>query len=98
MHWSSRRKAQAKVAWEIIASGMKAKRPLQRARVSITRRTTGVAPDPDNLVASAKLILDALVQLGIIADDTPDVVELEVNWEQAKKKADQGVRLQVGLR
>jgi Holliday junction resolvase RusA-like endonuclease len=40
--------------------------------------------DYDNLVASCKCVLDALVDWELIADDSPDHIELTVRQEVAK--------------
>ena len=38
--------------------------------------------DPDNLVGSVKVILDALREIHFLADDSPELLELEVTQEQ----------------
>lgn len=40
--------------------------------------------DPDNLVGSVKVILDALREIHFLADDSPELLELEVTQEQSK--------------
>ncbi len=49
-----------------------------------------VEPDPDNLTASAKLILDALQRVNVIKNDSPQYISLAVEWERAKKRVEQG--------
>ena len=62
---------------------------LRGVHVTITRKSVGVEPDPDNLTASAKLILDALQRVGVIKDDSPQYISLKVQWERAKKRVEQ---------
>lgn len=59
--------------------------PLQRARVEIVRLACGKEPDRDNLVSSAKLILDALVAALVLKDDSPDCLVLSVRWERVAR-------------
>lgn len=40
--------------------------------------------DPDNLVGSTKVILDALQEIHFLHRDSPDFLELEVTQEQSK--------------
>ena len=54
-----------------------------------------VEPDPDNLTASAKLILDALQRVNVIKDDSPKSISLEVAWERAPRKTDQGTLVEI---
>lgn len=63
---------------------------MRGVHVTITRKSVGVEPDPDNLTASAKLILDALQRVGVIKDDSPQHISLTVKWERAKKRVEQG--------
>lgn len=49
-------------------------RPLKRARITITRHSSGTAMDHDNLASTGKYLLDALKKHRIIEDDTPLVI------------------------
>lgn len=84
-HWAKRHR-EVKQWRELVAGLARAHRgpgpPWPRARVRITRRSAK-EPDADNLVASMKPILDGLVVAGVIPDDSPKHVELEVVWEAA---------------
>ena len=44
------------------------------------------AYDPDNLFGSTKVILDALVNIGFLADDSPANIRLTVQQVKAKRK------------
>lgn len=62
-------------------------RPLERARVVCTRRSTR-EPDADNLAWSFKPIFDALVRSGVLVDDSPVcVIERTYHWEPAPRGA-----------
>ena len=102
MHWGKRSRIKRDIGWTIKAApgrqSWQQENPYPlRCQVDIIRKTTGRAPDPDNLVASAKLILDALVDLQIILDDTPDHLELNVSWEHVKKKDLHAVSVEVSV-
>ena len=60
--------------------------PLQTARVTLTRHSS-MEPDTDGCRGSFKVILDALVHCGILANDKPENVgEPLVGWEKAPPK------------
>ena len=59
-------------------------KPLERARVSITRCSTS-EPDYDNLVQGGKFLLDGLIRAGVIVDDAPSVIgRPDYYWEKAQ--------------
>jgi len=91
MHWAVYTKLKAKWAWLI-----KAERPKKHTGpvvVTYTRVSTHKT-DLDNVAASFKVVGDALVQAGILPDDSPDVItQLNVSWEKAATKKEQGVRI-----
>jgi Holliday junction resolvase RusA-like endonuclease len=90
MHWAKRKRIQKDFEWSIVQAVGNRSSALCGVHVTITRRSVGVEPDPDNLTASAKLILDALQRVGVIKDDSPKHITLKVQWERAKKRVDQG--------
>jgi Holliday junction resolvase RusA-like endonuclease len=51
--------------------------------------------DPDNLVGSMKLVIDALRVAHIIKDDDSDHIELDVKQEKVKHLKDQRVEIEV---
>jgi Holliday junction resolvase RusA-like endonuclease len=59
--------------------------PLQKSKVTITRHGS-LEPDKDNIYASVKPLVDALVKNGIIFDDAPQFVDLKVQYVKAKRK------------
>jgi hypothetical protein len=80
MHWATRRRLMRELMWSLRVACPGAcfgYRDPARVRVRIAR-CTRTRMDPDNLVASAKHILDALVRLGVIVDDAQ--VDLRVKW------------------
>ena len=94
MHWAVRKKRQEEV---MAAVDYSAPRPLPRYNgrviLSITRQwgKRGRAIDPDNLVASCKMLIDCLKEpkgrskygLGIIKDDSSADIELLVRQEKS---------------
>jgi len=85
--WKQKRNYRKK--WEKIIFGYSYnQRPtstLRHAIVSITRHTSGRAPDYDNLVQSAKVVVDPLIKCGIIHDDNPETIgRLVVKWRKSK--------------
>lgn len=85
--WSKRIKTRRRWAWLVKAARLEAKvfveTPFPRARVTITRHGRRIC-DPDNLIGGAKGTIDCLVREGIIADDTPDHIELIVRQQLTK--------------
>ena len=94
MHWAVRKKRQEEV-WAMVEYAAPA--PVMKfegkARLTIIRQwgKRGRAFDPDNLVASCKLLIDCLKEpkgrstygLGIIKDDSPADIELLVKQEKS---------------
>jgi Holliday junction resolvase RusA-like endonuclease len=69
--------------------------PFKCARVTLTRYSSR-EPDRDNLMFSWKHCIDGLVLAGVIADDTPAVIGTPISqWEYAKKRIDQRIRIRV---
>ena len=90
MHWSKRKTKQKEIEWLIVQQVGNRSAAVCGVHVTITRKSVGVEPDPDNLTASAKLILDALQRVNVIKDDSPQYISLTVKWERAKKRVEQG--------
>jgi Holliday junction resolvase RusA-like endonuclease len=95
MHWAKRKKRQKDFEWLIVQAVGNWHSVLDGVHITITRKSCGVEPDPDNLTASAKLILDALQRVNVIKDDSPKSISLKVMWEKAKKKTDQGTLVEI---
>tara|TARA_R100000149_G_C5786742_1_gene80178 strand:- start:172 stop:531 length:360 start_codon:yes stop_codon:yes gene_type:complete len=88
-HWAVRKKQQNKLAEEIAA-----KYPTDLIEgpvcVEYTRRSVRLM-DWDNAAGSFKLVGDALVQLGILEDDNPQIIkEFRVDQERVKHRPEQG--------
>ena len=93
-HWAVRKKRQEEL-WAAVEYA--ATRPIPKfkgkARLTIIRQwgKRGRAFDPDNLVASCKMLIDCLKEpkgrskygLGIIPDDSPEHIELLVKQEKS---------------
>lgn len=95
MHWAKRKKRQKDFEWLIVQAVGNWHSVLDGVHITITRKSCGVEPDPDNLTASAKLILDALQRVNVIRDDSPKSISLKVMWEKATKKTDQGTLVEI---
>ena len=87
-HWRKRNKTKKQfeiLVWQQILN-RRPVLPLRFARVQIVRHSTN-EPDYDNLVSSAKFLLDALVNNGVIRDDKPGVIgRPECHWQKAAPK------------
>lgn len=59
-------------------------KPLLKATLRLTRCTSN-EPDLDNLYASFKYVIDALVTHGVLVDDKPSKVSLHCAWEKAPR-------------
>lgn len=88
LHWAARRRLLKKWEWIVFAEVYRVGGPLAikyegRMRVRITRRS-GKLLDQDNLVGSAKIVLDALKNSRLIADDSPLHIELICDQETGR--------------
>jgi len=79
--WHKRTKQKKEWRWLVRAARLEAKvfldAPLAKARVTITRHGRRIC-DTDNLYGGQKMLIDCLVREGILANDTPEHVELLV--------------------
>ena len=62
--------------------GRKPVKPLPRARLVLTRHSS-VEPDPDNLAASFKPVIDGLRYAGVIENDRSANVQIQLTWRLA---------------
>lgn len=99
MHWAKRREYAAALSDEIYAKTQHlpaCARPLERARVTITRYSLRPL-DADNLSGSVKDLVDSLLVrsdthpngLGYLRDDSPAHMELVVRSENVTKRSTQ---------
>lgn len=98
-HYHKRHRTAQSMAWEIKVAthGHLPQKPFARAKVQIVRRSTG-RPDKDGLYGGAKGLIDCLLPntdkrghgLGIIADDNPDVIDLNVQSERVLSREGKG--------
>jgi len=72
------------LAVALLTAGKRPPAPLSSARILLTRHSS-VAPDFDNLVISAKAIVDGLVSAGILEHDRLSI-ERRYDWQQAPRR------------
>jgi len=86
LHWSKRRKLSITWSLLLIEAGVNdIPDALRKRQVSICRYAPRTL-DSDNLVASYKLVIDALVRSGALFDDSPEWLDLKVTQLKAKRK------------
>jgi len=51
--------------------------------------------DPDNTFASAKPLIDALVEIGLLPDDGPEDITLKVTQEKVAHRAEEGTAVKI---
>lgn len=106
MHWAQRRKLMERLAWLVHThSGHRQMEglPMERCQVWVERRSSGGAADHDGLVGSIKPLMDVLVMpsqrnphgLGIILDDSPDVVGQPRVTQVKVPRRDQSTRVRI---
>lgn len=103
-HWAARyrddKRLKSSWAWDIKTGLLPGHpdKPLERARVTITRHSTGRL-DEDNLKGGVKGLVDVLkpaskrnpLGMGLIEDDNPDVLALDVRQVRVAKRSEQRV-------
>ncbi len=83
MHWSKRKKLKEKLTWLVL--GQSRARHLGRVRISYHRNYKSRPFDLiDNMPASLKLLMDAIVAAGLIEDDSPDFIPETPIYTQSK--------------
>ena len=98
MHWSKRQRYNRSILDEMFLAkndiGLFGLPRLEDVTVSIEVSYFGRVPmDHDNLVASCKPVIDALVKLGILLDDNPKVIKKLTVSETQTCRADTGVSI-----
>ncbi len=98
MHWAVRKREQHKWAMIVYGALLIAGWSRISARAFGKRRLTierfGVrALDPDNACGGAKPVIDELRHLGLLLDDTPEMVELVVRSGKKKRGEDPHTRI-----
>ena len=84
-HWSRRYRLKAQWAKLLLVAKPGEHRASSRLRVTIERVMTGGGLDPDNLAGGLKPVLDAMVSLGLLLDDSPRWLELHVGQSKPGK-------------
>jgi len=88
MHWAVYKKTRDK--WQTLVRSQAGTRKVSGpCTVQITRYQSGTQLDPDNLVSSAKIPLDALVRSKVIEDDSSEHITLSVTAIRIKSRKDQ---------
>lgn len=77
------------------SSPLRLGRPQARVLVRYTFRIAGTLRDWDNAYGSTKLTTDALVALGVLPNDSPDDMALEVVQERVAHRCDEGTLIEV---
>ena len=91
-HWSKRKKLKEQYHLEILSQ--KPQKFKGRVNVCLTRYSSSV-PDPDGVAGSAKMILDAVVDAGIIEDDNMNVINnFSVSWRKCRR-AEQRTEIEI---
>lgn len=86
-HWTTYKKDSEKIGKEISLQliGKMPERPIKKTHIWIRRYSSGTL-DRDNKFFTAKHILDNLVKLGVVENDTEEnIVELQVSQEKIKR-------------
>lgn len=87
-HWTSYVRDSQRVGDALAYSlvGKKPEAPLKTVAVSIERHSSGIL-DRDNKFFTAKHVLDNLVKLGVLENDTEEIVrELSINQVKIKRE------------
>ncbi len=87
MHFRTRMKMKETYQWELVVVG--ANDPKYKAEFGERRRVTIISYrkqlcDPDNFVGGLKILLDSLIELDLICDDSPKYLELVALQEMKK--------------
>lgn len=94
-HWSKAKRERDR--WRNLVAaytvGRRPSKPLPRARICAVRLSSR-QPDPDCQGTGFKWVLDALVSLGVLENDTAKHITFDCSWEYARGK-EQGIRLTV---
>lgn len=85
MHWRARHRLKDMWLLYVLEQRPSRWKAATGVAVHITRHSSGKEMDPDNLYASCKFVLDALVRGRIIVDDSPEHITLTVSHEKAKR-------------
>lgn len=85
-HWSVAHRERQKAEMLVFAALPKGARSLclKRASIVLTRHSAK-EPDAENLSMSFKGIVDSLVTLGVLEDDSPRHLVREYRWSPAKR-------------
>jgi Holliday junction resolvase RusA-like endonuclease len=87
MNWRKRNKLRDTYVWWVKSKTKN--RHAGAVRFTLTRYSSGVEMDYDNLVSTGKLTGDALVIAGVIADDNKSVIQERVYKQVKASKGDQ---------
>jgi len=73
MHWTARRRLKERYGWELVAAGAHDPKYAAREEYRLVRFMSFRKEllDYDNLVGGCKPLVDAMVDTGLLADDSP---------------------------
>ena len=88
MHWAIQarnvRDQKDKVRYSI--RGFIPRKPLKRAKLTLTRFSASSSIDPDNLASSFKSTVDSLVECGVLEDDKISNIGIpQYKWEKVER-------------
>jgi len=97
MHWATKHKWtkawQEAVGWAVIKNRQKlGKLPLCKPQICVLLRLCKLR-DKDNLYASVKAVVDGLTIAGVIEDDSPKYIDLDVKQEKVAHRKDEYVEI-----
>lgn len=87
MHFQTRREMKQSYMWELVAIGANDQK--YKAEFGERRRVTIISYrkqlcDPDNFIGGLKILIDSLIEMDLICDDSPKYLEL-VALQEVKK-------------
>ena len=84
-HWAKRKKRFDTLMWEVLSQT--SNRHEGRVRITYKRVSPRLMDWFENLPATGKLLIDAVVKCGVIKDDSPKIIPFSPKFEQEKGKA-----------
>ena len=100
MHWAERKKLKDDLAWEVFAELQKQNPEYevillpQKAKLEITSYRKSFL-DKDNFIGGLKLLIDAIKELRIIYDDSPEFLTLKATQKIEKKRKNQRTEITI---
>jgi len=86
-HWTKRKKLRDQYIW--LVKQLTKNKHEGAVKFTLTRYSTGVVMDYDNLVSTGKGLTDSLVRAGVIKDDKPEIIKVREYHQVKCKKGEQ---------